>query len=120
MNLILFFCVTLVALFYLALPILRQPYWPCREKSLLSEIRKEKKKGIWAIADIDSEHEMGKLTEEDYTALRGRLKNELLLVMNKEKKLLQDSGHIPGKDIRPELKSKLLIEVARICGLKRS
>jgi hypothetical protein len=40
--------------------------------------------------------------------------------MNKEKKLFQDSGRIPDRDIRPELKSKLLVEVARICGLQRS
>jgi hypothetical protein len=120
MSLILFFCITLAALFYLVLPILRQPYWPCRETSPLSETRKEKRKGIWAIADVDSEYEMGKLTESDYTALRSNLKNELLLVMNKEKNLLQSSGRIPEKDIRPQLKNKLLIEVARICGLKRS
>ncbi len=120
MSLILFFCIALVALFYLALPIFKQPYWPCRETSPLSEIKKEKRNGIWAIADVDNEYEMGKLTESDYTALRSHLKNELLQVMNKEKKLLQDSGRTPEKDIRPELKSKLLIEVARICGLKRS
>ncbi len=120
MSLILFFCITLAALFYLALPILRQPYWPCRKTSPLSETRREKRKGIWAIADVDSEYEMGKLTESDYTALRSNLKNELLLVMNMEKNLLQSSGRIPEKDIRPELKNKLLIEVARICGLKRS
>ena len=120
MSLILFFCITIAAFIYLALPIFRQPYWPCKEISLLSEIKKEKRNGIWAIADVDSEYEMGKLTESDYTTLRSHLKNELLLVMNKEKKLLQNSGRIPDKDIRPELKNKLLIEVARICGLKHS
>jgi hypothetical protein len=120
MNLALFFCITLAALFYLAFPIFRQPYWPCRETSPLSEIRKEKRKGIWAIADIDSEYEMGKLTQGDYTALRTNLKNELLLVMNKEKSLLQSGGRVPDRDIRPQLKKKLLLEVARICGLKRS
>ena len=120
MSLVIFFCLTVTVLIYLALPIFREPYWPCRETGPLSEIKKEKRKGIWAIADVDSEYEMGKLTESDYTALRGNLKNELLLVMNKEKNLLQSSGRIPEKDIRPELKNKLLIEVARICGLKRS
>jgi len=120
MSLILFFCIAMATLFYLALPIFRQPYWPCRETGPLSELRREKRKGIWAIADVDSEYEMGKLTESDYITLRGHLKNELLVIMSKEKKLLQDSGRAPDKDIRPELKSKLLIEVARICGLKRS
>lgn len=120
MSLILFFCITFVILCYLALPVFRQPYWPCRESSPLSEIRKEKRKGIWAIADVDNEFEMGKLIESDYDALRSHLKNELLVVMNKEKKLLQNSRRIPDMDLRPELKNKLLIEVARICGLKRS
>lgn len=120
MSLILFFCVMLVVLCYLALPIFRQPYWPCRATSPLSEIRKEKRKGIWAIADVDSEYEMGKLTDSDYTDLRGHLKDELLLVMDKEKNLLKNSGRIPDRDIRPQLKKKLLLEVARICGLKRS
>jgi len=120
MNFVLFFCITLAALIYSAFPLFRQAYWPCREKSLLSEIRQEKRKGIWAIADVDSEYEMGKLTEKDHTALRAHLKNELLLTMNKEKELLQSGGRIPERDIRPDLKSKLLLEVARICGLKRS
>jgi hypothetical protein len=120
MSLILFFCITLGVLFYLALPIFGQPYWPCRETSPLSEIRKEKRKGIWAVADVDNEYEMGKLTESDYTALRDHLKNELLLVMNEEKSLLQSGGRIPDRDIRPDLKNKLLIEVARICGLTHS
>jgi hypothetical protein len=120
MSLILFFCITSAALIYLALPILKHQYWPCSETSPLSEIRKEKRNGIWAIADVDSEYEMGKLTENDYTALRGDLKNELLLIMNKERSLLESPGRIPDKDIGSELKKKLLLEVSRICGLKRS
>jgi hypothetical protein len=120
MSLVLFFTLALAVLFYLALPIFGEPYWPCRENSPLSEIKKEKRNGIWAIADVDSEYEMGKLTESDYTELRNHLKNELLLVMNKEKELMQSGGRIPEKDIRPELKNELLVEVARICGLKHS
>ena len=119
MSLIVFFCITIAILIYLAFAIFSQSYWPCRETSPLSEIRKEKRKGIWAIADVDNEYEMGKLTETDYAALRNNLKKELLMIMNKEKKLLQNAGRIPDNDIRPALKNKLLIEVSRICGLKR-
>ena len=120
MILFLFFCITLAAVFYLAFPILGQPYWPCRETSPLAQIRKEKRKGIWAIADVDSEYEMGKLTENDYAALRSQLKKELLQVMNREKSLLKGAGQTPDMDMNPALKNKLLLEVSRLCGLKRS
>lgn len=120
MILLLFFCITLAAFFYLAIPVFKQPYWPCRETSPLAEIRKEKRKGIWAIADVDSEYEMGKLTEKDHAALRTQLKKELLQIMNRERALLESSGSTPEMDIEPGLKNKLLLEVSRICGLKHS
>jgi hypothetical protein len=120
MTLIIFFCITLAAIFYLAFPIFREPYWPCRETATLSEIRKEKRKGIWAIADVDSEYEMGKLTDSDYATLRAQLKKELLLIMNRERSLLESPGRTPDRDITPAVKNKLLLEVSRICGLKRS
>jgi hypothetical protein len=120
MSLVVFFCIMLAALIYLALPILRQPYWPCRAETPLADIRKEKRRGIWAIADVDSEFEMGRLTENDHATLRTQLKNELLQTMNREKSLLESPGRIPGKDIDLDLKNKLMLEVSRICGLKRS
>jgi hypothetical protein len=119
MAMTLFFCLALAALLYLAVPLFWEPYWPWISKSPLEEVRKEKTMGIWAIADVDGEYEMEKLTEHDYSALRSHLKTELLEVMERERGLKKYAGSVLAHDIRPGLKRNLLYEVTRICGLKR-
>lgn len=120
MIIALVFCVTLITVLFILLPLGKQPFWPQPAKTLLSEISRQKKMGIWAIADVDEEFEMGKLSPVDHGLLREYLKADLLSTMKQEKDLTSGGSRPEGKDIRLDLKLKLLSEVIRICGLKRS
>lgn len=118
MSVVVFFVLALAALIYAASPLLWERFWPAFDKSLVIEIQREKKEGIWAISDVDSEYEMGKLTDHDYTALRAHLKEDLIKVMQKEKALLKNTEHQAIASVAPVFKRKLLSEVLRICGTK--
>lgn len=120
MSVVVFFLLALACLLYMGSPLVMQKYWPALKSSPLSELQRARKEGIWAISDVDNEYEMGKLTEADHAYLRQRLKAELLVVMEQEKKLTEDiSMPAEDSDISPPLKKNLLAEVLRVCGIQR-
>jgi hypothetical protein len=116
---IIFFLFVLIALIYILSPLVGETHWPFLSKGKLTEIRSARKEGIWAISDVDSEYEMGKLTKDDHALLRNYLKGEVVPVIRAEKDLL---GPLlkPVKGISEGLREDLMREVVRICGKKFS
>ncbi len=117
---IFFFVLAIATLAYAGLPLLRERTWPELDSHPVTDIQREKREGLWAIADIDSEHEMGKLTKEDHAALRVRMKEELAVTIQKERSMAGHAYASGERDIPLPLKKKLLFEVLRICGIQRS
>ncbi len=117
---IFFFVLAIATLVYAGAPLLRERTWPQLDSRPVTDIQREKREGLWAIADIDSEHEMGKLTTEDHAVLRVRMKKELAVIIQKERSMAGHAYASGESDIPPELKKKLLFEVMRICGIQTS
>jgi len=118
MILLLLVVITIVVFLYVAVPLLREPYWQFVNLGRLMEIYEEKKIGLWAITDIDNEYEMGKLSEEDYKLLREQFKSEILSVLKRERELT-GKQHIDRKDSNghvEKIREEALSEVIRIWG----
>ncbi len=116
---IIFFLFVLIALIYVLSPLVGENHWPFLSKGKLTEIHNARKEGIWAISDVDSEYEIGKLTKDDHALLRDYLKREVAPVIKAEKDLL-DPALQPVKGISAGLKKDLMREVVRICGKRFS
>ncbi len=115
---IVFFMLAIATLVYAGSPLLGERIWPQLDSRPVTDMQREKREGIWAISDIDAEYEMGKLTTEDHAALRARMKDELAVIMQRERSM---AGHVHAsgeRDIPLPLKKKLLFEVLRICGIQ--
>lgn len=119
MTILLFLILAVGTVIYMATPLFWERFWPFLDGSAAGEIRRAKREGLWAISDIDSEYEMGKITEGDYASLRGRLKSDLMEAMKREREVLGGAGAEESEELPHNLKRKLLFEVLRICGLKR-
>ena len=117
---IVFFVLAIATLAYAGAPLLKERSWPQLESHPVTDIQREKREGLWAIADVDSEYEMGKLTTEDHAALRVRMKAELATIMQRERSMSGQTYSSGESDIPPVLKKKLLFEVMRICGIQTS
>jgi hypothetical protein len=117
---IIFFILAIASLIFIGLPFLAEQAWPQLESRPFTDIRRKKREGIWAISDIDSELEMGKLTTEDHAALRVRMKEELAGIIQRERDMADHDNESREQDIPLPLKKKLLFEVMRICGIQRS
>lgn len=116
---ILFSFFVLISFIYILSPLLGETHWPFLSKGKLTEIHNARKEGIWAISDVDSEYEMGKLTKDDHAFLRNFLKSEVAPVIRAEIDIL-DPALKPVKGISEELKKDLIREVVRIWGRKFS
>lgn len=114
-----FSILVLITLLYVFSPLFGETYWPFLSKGNLTELHHARKEGIWAISDVDSEYEMGKLTKDDYTFLREYLKGEVAPVLKEEKDIL-NSALMPEKEISEDLKKDIIREVVRIWGKKFS
>ncbi len=114
--------ITVVTVLYVTLPLLREPYWQYVNLNRLRDIYEEKKTGLWALTDIDNEYEMGKLSEDDYRALKEQFKTEVIPVLMEERRIVGDA--IVGSDNKGSLNEKAkeaaLSEVIRICGKRLS
>lgn len=119
MILIIFSILVLIALIYILSPLLGETHWPFLSKGKVTEIHNARKEGIWAISDVDTEYEMGKLTKDDYAVLRDYLKSEVVPVITAEQDLLSPLLK-PVKGISEGLREDLMREVVRICGKKFS
>lgn len=108
----------LAALLYVLFPLFKEAFWPFLGPGELSELQRARKEGLMAIADVDSEYEMGKLTQEDYAVLRESLKGEVIPVLKRQKLALGEGAAHGGNHLRPGLKKDILREVIRICGTK--
>ncbi len=117
---IVFFVLAIVTLVYAGLPLMRDRTWPQLDSHPVTDIQREKREGLWAIADIDSEHEMGKLTTEDHAGLRKRMKEELAVIIQRERSMVGYAYASGEQDMPLPLKKKLLLEVLRICGIQGS
>ncbi len=117
---IVFFVLAIATLVYAGSPLLKERTWPQLESRPVTDIQREKREGLWAIADVDSEHEMGKLTAEDHIKLRARMKEELAVIIQRERSMAGRAYASGESDIPPGLKKKLLFEVMRICGIQTS
>ncbi len=115
-TLLLWTLLTAVTLIFVFLPLLKEAYWPFVKGGPLTGLYEEKKTGLWAITDLDTEYEMGKLTPEEYRALREEFKQEVLGVLKEEKKILMASGVSTPKTIHVPVRNRILSEVLRICG----
>jgi|Deesub1362A_J573_1020465.scaffolds.fasta_scaffold32171_2 hypothetical protein len=118
MIVLLLVLITIAILLYVAVPLVREPYWQFVNLRRLKEIYEEKKTGLWAITDIDNEYEMGKLSEEDYKLLREQFKSEILPVLKRERELT-GMERIDGKDgdrYAEKIREEALSEVIRIWG----
>lgn len=113
-----FSVVALAALVYVLFPLFKEAFWPFLGQGELSSLQRASNEGLRAIADIDSEYEMGKLTREDYERLREGLKGEVVPVLRRRRLALGEGAGQSGNHLRPELKEELLREVIRICGTK--
>lgn len=120
MMVIVFFLLVVAVFAYIAVPMFGSVYWPTLGESRLSGILREKKKGIWAISDVDNELRTGKLTEADHAEIRTYFKDQLMEVMRQEKDLVQDVQIKPERPVRPALMKKLLSEAIRVCGIRQS
>jgi hypothetical protein len=116
----LFAGIALLILVYVLLPLLKDAYWPCGNGRELAELHRARKEGLWAIADVDEEYEMGKLTEEDYVSLRQSLKSEVIPVLKKERDIIGGAVPPSGNHVGDDLKEDMLREVMRICGTRHS
>ncbi|HHN65596.1 MAG TPA: hypothetical protein ENK09_09565 [Nitrospirae bacterium] len=114
--------ITVVTVLYVTLPLLREPYWQYVNLNRLRDIYEEKKTGLWALTDIDNEYEMGKLSEDDYRALKEQFKTEVIPVLMEERRIVGEA--IVGLDNKGSLNEKAkeaaLSEVIRICGKRLS
>jgi hypothetical protein len=113
------FAVMVIASFvYILVPLFGEPCWPFLKKGVLTDLRSAKKEGLTAISELDSEYEMGKLTNDDYVSLRESLKREVTPVIRKEMdiKALEESK--PVELPADKFTSNLVREVIRICGIK--
>jgi hypothetical protein len=85
-------------------------------RGVMSELHMAKREGIMAITDIDTEYEMGKLTQEEHTVLREFFKGEVLPILKKEKDFQRDSISSPKREISTDLRRDIIREVMRVCG----
>lgn len=120
MMVLLFFILILIFLIYIFIPLMKESFWPFIKRGVLAEIQEAKKEGIWAISDIDFEHEIGKLTTEDYTSTREYLKGEVLPVLERERDFSKKIILKPKKELSRGLKKDIIREVLKICGKKLS
>ena len=80
--------VALFVSFFVALPLLRPAGTPSIERetseaSLRRELEAERDRLLLAVADLDQDFQAGKLSEEDYQALRDRYKSAAMTVMRR-------------------------------------
>ena len=120
MVIVVFFVLAIATLVYAGSPLLKERSWPQIESHPVTDIQREKREGLWAISDVDSEYEMGKLTTEDHAKLRARMKAELAVIIHRERSMAGHAYASGESDIPPGLKKKLLFEVMRICGIQTS
>lgn len=111
-----YFIAVTVVLVYVLYPLLAEAYWPFMRQTALSELHLAKKEGIWAISDVDSEYEMGKITEEDHNFLRRQLKSEVMPVIKQEKGLYEQISLNHKRETSVKLRKRLVSEVLRLCG----
>ncbi|MEJ2183463.1 MAG: hypothetical protein P8Y66_08060 [Nitrospirota bacterium] len=110
----------LAAFAYVLLPLFQEKAWPFAEGHEAGELRRTRRQALWAIADVDDEYQMGKLSEQDHAALRAALKKEALPVLKRERHLMGEARRLDGKGLERGLKEDLLREVVRICGTRDS
>jgi hypothetical protein len=115
---ILFAIMVIVSFVYILIPLFGEPFWPFLKKGVLTDLRSAKKEGLLAISDLDTEYEMGKLTNDDYVSLRKSLKSEVTPVLKKEMDIKADKESNPMELTPDKFTSNLLREVIRICGIK--
>jgi hypothetical protein len=116
---VLFSVFVLISLIYVLSPLIGEMYWPFLSKGNFAELHHARKEGIWAISDVDSEYEMGKLTKDDHAFLREYLKGEVAPVLKEEKDILNRALK-PEKEISDDLKEDIIREVVKIWGKKHS
>lgn len=119
MTTVLFSVIILVSLFYVLIPLFKEPYWPFLKRSVLSELHSARKEGLMAISDLDTEYEMGKLSRTDYVLLRDSLKIEIAPILKKEREMA-GKEHSEPAGRTDNITLKMLREVVRICGIKHS
>ncbi|MEF9426933.1 MAG: hypothetical protein L0956_07100 [Candidatus Mariimomonas ferrooxydans] len=116
---ILFNIIVFLLLVYVLMPLFKEPYWPFLKRGLLSELQSDKKEGLMAISDLDTEYEMGKLTKDDYVFLRNRLKSEIVPVLKKETEIAGNEIAALPEQPKSNLTENLFREVIRICSINR-
>lgn len=115
-----FSVLALGTLVYVLFPVFKDGFWPFLRQGELAELQRARKEGLLAIADIDAEYEMGKLTREDYTSLRESLKSEVIPILKKHRLSAGEGAGYSGNHLDAQLKEDLLKEVTRICGTTQS
>jgi hypothetical protein len=115
---ILFAIIVFVSFVYILVPLFGEPCWPFLKKGALTDLRRAKKEGLMAISDLDTEYEMGKLTNDDYVSLRESLKREVTPVLRKERDIKSHDVTTPVELPPDKFTSNLVREVIRICGIK--
>ncbi len=115
---ILFAVMVIVSFVYILIPLFGEPCWPFLKKGVLTDLRSAKKEGLMAISELDTEYEMGKLTNDDYVSLRASLKKEVTPVLKKEMDIKAHEELKPVKLLTDKFTSNFIKEVIRICGIK--
>ena len=115
---ILFAVMVILSFVYILIPLFGEPGWPFLKKGVLTDLRSAKRQGLTAISDLDSEYEMGKLTNDDYVSLRESLKSEVAPVLRKEMDIKAHEDSKPVELPPDKFTSNLVREVIRICGIK--
>ena len=110
------FILASAAVAFTLLPLWADPFWPLPGRDRDIEVRRRKHMGIRAIADIDDEHEMGKLGDDDHARLRSQFTADLMATLQREKRLAAESGSPQWADLDPKIKRQLLQEVVLLCG----
>jgi hypothetical protein len=116
---ILFAVMVIVSFVYILIPLFGEPFWPFLKKGVLIDLLSAKKEGLMAISELDTEYEMGKLTNDDYVSFRENLKQEVAPVIRKEMDIKAHEESKPVKLPTDKFTSNFIKEVIRICGLKR-
>ncbi|MEE9524271.1 MAG: hypothetical protein V3V59_05905 [Thermodesulfovibrionales bacterium] len=120
MTVVLFSVFVVMSLFYIFSPMFSDVYWPYLKKGMLDDLQSSRTEGIWAISDVDSEYEMGKLTKDEHAFLRKNLKEEVVPIIKQERDILKGDTLAPKREISRELKENIIKEVIRICGKNMS
>jgi len=110
--------ITLATLLYVCLPITKESYWHYINIKRLKELSEIKTTALAAIADIEKEYQMGKITKQEYLMLKEQFKKEVIPVLLQEKNLFSDTFVLNKKNIEVDetIRKNIIMEVLRSCG----